>query len=341
MLIPSAVKVPKRHSLALLPTPFHLLQRFSQSLNGPRIWIKRDDLTGCTESGNKIRKLEYTLAHAITTGCDTVITCGGIQSNHCRTTAIMAARLGLKCSLLLRGEAPAELEANTMLAAMAGAEIQFHPAQEYQRQLPQFLAQQQLTIKNKGGKAMIIPTGASDGIGIWGYIRAAFELQQDFQRCGVQPGAVIHATGSGGTQAGLTLGMHLAGMAIDIHGVNVCDDEAYFINKIHADWQDWQHRFDPERVVDIEALEPLIIDGYVGPGYAKAEPAVFTLMNRLAAEEGVLLDPIYTGKAFHALVCEIQKGRYHRDKDIVFLHTGGIFSLPAYTAQINQSLKQG
>lgn len=336
MQIHEAIKPAQCLSLALLPTPFHLLERFSASLEGPRIWIKRDDLSECSTSGNKIRKLEYVLAKALSDGCDTVITCGGLQSNHCRTTAILAARLGLKCILILRGNRPNVLTGNTLLDDLTGAEIQFHETKYYQENLTELLFSAQQKVLKQGAKAMIIPTGASDGVGAWGYIKAAFELKNDFQENGISPAAIIHATGSGGTQAGLTLGMHLNKLYTPIHAVNVCDDAQYFKDKLKDDWQHWQQLYDPQKTVDLNALPINVIEGYVGPGYGKAGADVFEIIKTLAQLEGVILDPCYTGKAFLGLVEEIRIGRFKDANDIVFLHTGGIFSNFAYIEQYNK-----
>ncbi|NRB39278.1 MAG: D-cysteine desulfhydrase family protein [Pseudomonadales bacterium] len=338
LVLPSTVTLAEQLPLALLPTPFHLLTRLSEQLAGPRIWIKRDDLTGCAASGNKIRKLAYTLAYAKNNGCDTVITCGGLQSNHCRATAILAAQQGLKCILILRGSPPEKLLANTLLGALAGAQIHYHQVKDYQKNCAQLLLQAQEGVADNGGRAHIIPTGASDGIGAWGYIDAAFELMDDFKRNDLSPAAVVFATGSGGTQAGLTLGMHLAKSSIDILGVNVCDDAAYFQAKVRSDCQDWQQRFDKTCSIDVNRLNIQVLDGYVGPGYGLADASVFELIHKLASVEGIVLDPCYTGKAFLALVKEIQKGRFDNRQDVVFLHTGGIFSNFAYIDELNAAL---
>ncbi len=346
MELPQAVDKPASLSLALLPTRFHLLERFSDKIaqqlptSVPRIWIKRDDLSACAASGNKIRKLEYIFAEAQRQNCDTVISCGGLQSNHCRSTAILAAQLGFKCRLLLRGEQPDALTGNTLLDGLAGAEVFYYPAAQYQAELSCLLQSHQQQLAEQGHKALIIPTGASDGIGIWGYIQAAYELQKDFKQQGINPAAIVHATGSGGTQAGLILGAHLAQLHCPIYSVNVCDDAAYFEKKVMSDWLDWQRLYDPKTTVNLTELQTHIIEGYVGKGYGVADKPIFSLIAELAAMEGVVLDPVYSAKAFYGLVEEIKKGRFKDAKDVVFLHTGGIFSLFAYENQLNQQLDQ-
>lgn len=316
---------PPRLSLAQLPTPLQSLDRLSQKLGGPRIWVKRDDLTGSVLSGNKVRKLEFSLAQALEEGCDTVITCGGLQSNHCRATALLCAQLGLRCHLLLRGEPSGPGDGNLLLDQLAGATINCYPARDYQASLDALLRQWQQHYRDLGHKAFVIPTGASDAIGVWGYAEACRELSEDFLRCGIRPRHIVCATGSGGTQAGLTLGAHGYGLDAQVWGVNVCDNEAWFLNKVRQDLRDWQQRY--QSSIDVAALSVKVIDGYVGPGYALAEEPVYRCIAELASLEGLVLDPVYTGKAFYALQQEIANGRFGSDGDVVFVHTGGIFGV--------------
>lgn len=320
---------PSRLPLASTPTPFHPLDRFSAQIGGPRIWIKRDDLTDCTLSGNKIRKLEFVVAKARAEGADTLVTCGGLQSNHCRATALLGARLGFQVHLILRGEAPAEADGNLLLSQLAGASIEYHRPAYYATEL-QLLQQQACErLRRDGRSPYLIPTGASDGVGIWGYIRAAAELLDDITREGIAPGAVICASGSGGTQAGLALGLHLAGSAIPVIGMAVCDSRAWFENKISADMDAWLQAYGQVQGYGKEILNlPVLVnDDYIGPGYAKAQPAVWEIIRQLAAAEGIVLDPVYTGKAFLGMVEQIRLGAFDGCHDLVFLHTGGIFGL--------------
>ncbi len=322
---PGLPTMPPRLALAQLPTPLQPLDRLSESLNlGPRLWVKRDDLTGSMLTGNKVRKLEFTLAQALEEGADTIITCGGVQSNHCRATALLCAQLGLRCHLILRGEPAACPDGNLMLDVLAGAHIDFYPAREYQSRLSALLEQARSDYARAGRHAFIIPTGASDGIGVWGYLNAARELAQDFIALNMTPEHIICATGSGGTQAGLTLGNQLYGLGSTVWGVNVCDDEAWFLNKVHADVTDWNSRY--QAGYDLQSLDTRVIDGYVGPGYAIAEAPVFHTIALLARTEGLILDPVYTGKAFHGMIEEIRAGRLVGE-NIVFVHTGGSFGL--------------
>ncbi|GAB1259926.1 D-cysteine desulfhydrase family protein [Aurantivibrio plasticivorans] len=320
---------PPYTQIAQTPTPLHQLERVSSELNGPRIWIKRDDLTGSGLSGNKVRKLEFVIAQAIADGCDTLITCGGVQSNHCRATALAAARLGLKVKLVLRNDLGDKLNAdgNLFLDFLAGAEVNIFSPREYRKRLDQLLIDQKTLTDEAGGKGFIIPTGASDEIGIWGYINASYELQKNCESFGFEPASIVVATGSGGTQAGLTAGIHLCGMETEVLGIAVCDDERYFKRKVSSDIKKWQQRYNIQKAIPAEKIR--VNDHYIGPGYAKAEKEVFDTISWLAQNEGIVLDPVYTGKAFHGLVKEIQRGSFRKGDDIVFVHTGGIFGLMA------------
>lgn len=316
---------PPRLELAQLPTPLQAMPRLAAALGvRHRLWIKRDDFTDSAVGGNKLRKLEFVCAEAMAQGCDMLITCGGVQSNHCRATALAGARLGLKVHLILRGN-PGPADGNLLLGHLAGATISCYPPGIY---VPEFAALQnhwQQHYQEQGFQPWFIPTGASDGIGIWGYVKAAEELAADMQASGIESADVVCATGSGGTQAGLTLGAHLHQVPARIWGVNVCDDAGWFQRKVAADVEDWAQRYAPGQ--SVPALDVRVIDGYVGPGYARADAEVFATIGQLASTEGIVLDPVYTGKAFHGMLQELQAGRFGEEGDLVFVHTGGIFGL--------------
>jgi D-cysteine desulfhydrase len=320
-----ALVYPRRVELARTPTPLQYLERASARWGrGHRLWIKRDDLTGCTLSGNKVRKLEFITAHAIDSGYDTLITCGGVQSNHCRAAALAGAQLGLGVHLLLRGEEPAERDGNLLLDHLAGARVNCYPPRQYFQEIDDLFRHWQAHYAAQGRRALAIPTGGSDGLGVWGYIAASEELAADFALAGIERAHIVTATGSGGTQAGLTLGVALHELPATVWGINVCDDEQYFLHKIAADSADWRARYP---AVPEVAAEPRVIDGHVGEGYGKASGEVFALIAELGRLEGLVLDPVYTGKAFCGLVAEIDAGRFEGCRDIVFVHTGGIFGL--------------
>lgn len=320
------IDYPERLNLAQTPTPFYLLERLSEQLGGPRIWIKRDDLTGAATSGNKIRKLEFLLADALASGCDTVITSGGVQSNHCRAVAILGAQLGLKVHLLLRSDIEPEPVGNLLLDHLAGATISHYSVDEF-RKLGKLFEEWQAHYAELGGKAYTIPTGGSNGTGMWGYIAAAEELLQDFERHAITPQAIVHATGSGGTQAGLMLGCYLHQINTCIKAYAVCDDSAYFARKVRQDLEQWQSQYSPQ--TDISGLIADTCDEYVGPAYGVADEEIFDTIKQVAATEGILLDPVYTAKAFFGMMEDIKQGKFSGQDsgDIVFLHTGGLFGL--------------
>ncbi len=327
---------PPRIDLARLPTPLQPMWRWSERL-GVHLMIKRDDLTGAALSGNKIRKLEFSLADARAKQADTVLTCGGEQSNHCRATAVAAAVLGLHCRLLLRTADPANPpppEGNILLDRMAGAEIVWITPEEYKRR-DAFFAREAEALRKLGKTPYIIPEGASDAVGAWGYINAMEELVQDISDLpgGDEPVTVIHACGSGGTAAGLILGAKLSGRPIRVASINVCDDREYFVKVVGDICQkaiaDYQLEISFDRTRDID-----IVDGYVGLGYARSRPEELALICELARTEGIFLDPVYTGKAFYGMVQELKRQPECFGDRIVFIHTGGIFSLFPVAKQI-------
>ena len=325
-----ALVYPRKIGLAHTPTPLQFLERASRKWGcGHRLWVKRDDLTGCTLTGNKVRKLEFIAAHAIDNGYDTLITCGGLQSNHCRATALVGAQLGLPVHLLLRGEEPVEKEGNLLLDHLAGGTVSCYPLKQYVHELDALFEHWRAHYAAQGRKALVIPTGGSDGIGAWGYIAACEELAADFDAAGIDRAHIVTATGSGGTQTGLTLGVALHRLPATVWGVNVCDDEAWFLDKIASDVAQWRQHYPHVPAVEIE---PRVLDGYVGAGYAHAGPEIFSLITELTRMEGLVLDPVYTGKAFAGMLAELAAGRFDDCRDIVFVHTGGIFGLFAQRA---------
>jgi D-cysteine desulfhydrase len=330
------MEYPERLKLAQLPTPLQPLRRLQQKTGGPLIWLKRDDLTGATLTGNKVRKLEFIVAAALANGYGALITCGGIQSNHCRATALVAAQLGLQCHLILRGEHDDSNpdEGNLFLDQLSNASIGYHPAKEYFKNIEQLFEIKVKEYAEKGIKALAIPTGGSDGVGVWGYIAASQELQQNFAEHDIRPAAIICATGSGGTQAGLTVGAKLFKLDAAVFGINVCDDEAWFVRKVSNDISQWQTLYpDAARLLGNNKPDIRVIDGYVGEGYGKASKEVLSTIRTLATLEGVVFDPVYSGKAFHGLLSEINSGRFSDSRDICFIHTGGIFGLFPFASQ--------
>lgn len=328
-------ELPRLH-LAQLPTPLEEAPLLLPALGGltrPMLYIKRDDLSGIELSGNKVRKLELLLAAAKASGADTVVTCGGVQSNHCRATALSAARLGLSCALLLRVDDPAQpppLSGNLLLAAASGARIRFISRAAYANRSA-LLAELCAELHAQGRTAYAIPEGGSNALGCLGYVRCIEELRAqipDPQR----PLTIVHAAGSGGTGAGLLLGVALCGLPWRVAGVNVCDDRPYFVRRVREILDEAATQFgvpeaarlseEGERVIDIR-------DGYVGRGYALSQPDELRLIHAVCRARGLVLDPVYTGKALRGLIEELRRDPMTFGERVVFLHTGGIYGLLA------------
>jgi D-cysteine desulfhydrase len=303
------VKPPPRVPLARLPTPLMPLDRLSDHWGGPRIWVKRDDLTGSLLTGNKVRKLEFGLGEALARGARRVATCGGLQSNHCRATAVACAQLGLPCTVFLRtAEPPAETDGNHLLDVLVGADVRFVTPEEYRALEPP-------------DDAYWIPEGASNEIGMWGYLAACEELKDR------RFDALVHAVGSGGTTAGLVAGKVLSDVESPLIGICVCDDAAFFYDKVDAIL-----RAAATRWPKLASLPPVhamveLVDGFVGRGYAQSRPEEWHLLREVAEREGLVLDPVYTVKAMMGLRQMIRDGRFTREEEVCFLHTGGIFGL--------------
>jgi D-cysteine desulfhydrase len=317
--------IPERIRLAHLPTPIEKLERLSAKLGGPDIYLKRDDQTGTEWSGNKIRKLEYSLQEALDQGADTLITCGGIQSNHCRATAAAAARLGLKAVLVLRGSKPDVPEGNLLLDHMLGAEIVWVTAEDYRHRRMAIMAEHSLRLAASGRKAYLIPEGASNAIGAFGYYSALAEITAQELEMGLTFDAIVVADGSGGTHAGLVLARKLLNTGHDIIGINVCDDADYFIQTIGRILEECRAYVDAPYTWTPEDIR--VIDGYVGRGYALGRPEERQLIQEVARLEGVVFDPVYTGKAFYGLTEEIRKGAFVDKRNVLFIHTGGLYGL--------------
>lgn len=318
-----------RLNLARLNTPLQKMEKLSAQL-GVEVFFKRDDMTGLELSGNKIRKLEFLLADAKEKGADTILTCGGAQSNHCRATALAAARCGMKSILLLRTPDvanPPAIEGNILLNKMAGAKIIWISPEEYNDRSTIFEREVD-HLKKEGHTGYIIPTGGSNALGSWGYVQAIQEIADDLKKIGFDTFSettVLSATGSGGTTAGLLLGKKMFNFDLDVVGVNVCDDEQYFLDEISTICDDFCKKYQP--AISITETDIQIVDGYVGRGYALSTPEELQAIYDLARLEGVILDPVYTGKAYYGMLCELIKNRDRFGKRIVFVHTGGLFGL--------------
>lgn len=319
------IKIPERIHLANLPTRIEKLERLSKALKGPEIYIKRDDQTGTELSGNKVRKLEYSLKEALDRGCDYLITCGGIQSNHCRATAAAGVKLGMKSCLILRGEKDAASAGNLLLDRLLGAEIRFVTEDEYDNHRREIMEGIKQELEKKGFKPYIIPEGASNGIGGFGYYNAMEEIMEQEKQLNVSFDCIIAATGSGGTYSGLWLSNKLHNRNADIYGICVGGDSVYFKSKIYGILNESMNYIGISFPIAREDIK--IIDGYVGRGYALSRPEELGFISDLAKLESIILDPVYTGKAMYGLTEEIKKGTFKDYKNILFIHTGGLFGL--------------
>jgi D-cysteine desulfhydrase len=346
MIEPLHEREPPRVALANQPTRGHWL-RYGQT-DRPRdeaerfkIWVKRDDQTGSELMGNKVRKLEYLMAEALAERATHVITCGGAQSNHARATAFAATQLGMKSLLILRTddpEHPPEPTGNILLDRLVGAELQWisRPAWRDRNQL---LAEAAERVRRAGDRPYIVPEGGSNALGSWGYLRAMHELAEDLEGIATpdHPVTVVYACGSGGTGAGLILGAKLLGLArrgIRVAGINVCDDRAYFLDVIGRICADAEARW--QLGANVTEADIDIVDGHVGRGYAKSRPEELATIRDVCRSDGIVLDPVYTGKAFHGLVTDLAADPARFGAAVAFLHTGGLFGLfaPSEIAEV-------
>ncbi len=325
-----AIDALPRLRFAHAPTPLLKVPALDRRL-GVDLWIKRDDATGGAEAGNKIRKLELLLARAVRDGSDTVLTCGGVQSNHARATALACDRLGLRCVVFLRmadPQEPAPLVGNAFLDRLAGAEIRRISPEQYKSR-DELMAAAARTLAARGAKPFVVPEGGSNGLGARGYVLAMRELrtQIDLGLAGsARPFEVIaHACGSGGTAAGVALGAARYGVAKRVIAFAVCDDRAYFERRIRA-------IVDEARAIvpELPADAPFEVDDQAkGPAYAVATDEQRAFLVDVARASGLVLDPVYTGKAFHGLAQAIRRRDVPLGARVLFLHTGGLPGLLA------------
>jgi len=316
---------PSKLSLANLPTPIEKMDRLSKLWGGPEIYVKRDDLTGMALSGNKIRKLEFVIADAQKSGVDMLITCGGIQSNHARATAVAATKLGMKSYLVLRGQEGGEVDGNLLLDFLVGAKVKYITPEDYANRVDEIMSELAADLKREGHHPYVIPEGASNELGTMGYLAATAEIRKQLKEMNLRIDYLICAVGSGGTHAGLLLGQKLYQQNYQVIGFNVCDDEAFFVNKISRIASGAIEKFEID--VDFKSEDIQIIDGYVGEGYALNRQEEIDFIKQIALTEGLILDPVYTGKVLFGLQDQISKGRFKKGERILFIHTGGLFGL--------------
>ena len=312
------------------PTALEPMHRLTAALGGPQLWIKRDDCTGLATGGNKTRKLEYLVADAVQHGADTLITQGATQSNHARQTAAIAAKMGMECHIILEDRtgyrhADYQHSGNVFLDHLYGAHVSEVPGNTAMDAAMEDLAAQ---LRAKGRKTYIIPGGGSNALGALGYVTAALELADQAMNMGLNIDELVHATGSAGTQAGLVVGMEGARTQIPVLGIGVRaprqpqEDKVFMLAQQTADLLGVSGSVSRDKVV--------ANCDYIGDGYGIPTPGMMEAVTMLARLEGILLDPVYSGKGMAGLIDLVRTGHYRKGQNIVFLHTGGAVGLYGY-----------
>ncbi len=316
---------PLRFPLAHLPTPVEFLPRLSEAVAGPRIFIKRDDLTGLAGGGNKVRKLEFLLADALERRCDSLVTIGAAQSNHCRQTAAAAARAGIRCILILRGNPTADFTGNLLLDHLLGARIVW--AGELTREeVMGEVVQSEIAL---GRRPYPIPLGGSNALGSAAYALALKELLGQMER---PPDRVVFSTSSGGTHAGMVVGADRSGYKGELLGISIDEPLEELQQMVSAIASECSRLLGRPRVFapgDIHACAD-----YLGAGYGIMGPPEREAIELFARTEGILLDPVYTGRAAAGMIDLIRRGVIGKGETIVFWHTGGIPALYAYAREL-------
>lgn len=319
-----------RIRLGHFPTPLEPMDNLSKLLGGPRLWIKRDDCTGLSSGGNKTRKLEFLMAEALARNADVVITQGATQSNHARQTVAAAAKLGMHCHILLEdrtGNSDFNYveNGNVLLDRLHGATVERRPGgSDMQAEMEMVAAQ----LTKAGRRPYVIAGGGSNPVGALGYVNAALELIQQSVDLGLRIDHLVHATGSAGTQAGLVVGLQAMNSPIHLLGIGVRapreKQESMVFDLACRTWAHMGLRGDlPRASVQANC-------DYVGGGYGIPTPGMVEAIKLLAQTEGLLLDPVYSGKGMAGLIDLVRKGQFSNDENVVFLHTGGSVALFGY-----------
>lgn len=320
--------IDSRYPLSHLPTPLEVLARLSAELKRDGLWIKRDDCTGLATGGNKTRKLEYLIADAVAAGADCVITYGAVQSNHARQTAAACARAGLECHLVLGTivqwpDAGYQRSGNILLDRLFGARIHLTKPDALMQTASDLIA----GLRGEGRTVYVIPPGGSNAVGSLGYAQCAVELLQQSSAAGFVPDLVVHASSSGGTQAGLLAGFAWAGAATRVLGINVGDpNHAQMAQRIADIARETAARLAP--AVEVSS-QPWISHDYYG-SYGIPTDLAIEAIRRLALTEAILLDPVYSGKGMAGFLDLLKRGALDDYRNIVFLHTGGSAVLSVY-----------
>ncbi|MDQ7859726.1 MAG: D-cysteine desulfhydrase [Armatimonadota bacterium] len=322
--------------LAHLPTPLEFAERLTRALGGPRLFIKRDDCTGLAGGGNKARKLEFLVGDALAQGADVLVTEGGAQSNHCRQAAAAAAKTGLDCVLVLSPSQAPGFTGNLLLDHLLGARVV-----TVERAADRALAMAQVAreLREAGRRPYVIPTGGSTGIGALGYVAAWRELEEQSRSLGVAFDAVVFCSGSGGTHGGLVAGAKLFESATRVVGISDGAPRAELLEMVLRVACETAAVLGAPLV--FSADEIAIHDEYAPEGYGAPSAAMVEAVRLVARTEGLLLDPVYTGKAMAGLIGLIRTGRLTPDHTVVFLHTGGTPALFAYAETFAGTVEPG
>lgn len=317
-----------RIPLGCLPTPLEELPRLTRALGGPRLFIKRDDQTGLATGGNKTRKLEFAVADALDQGADTLITMGGVQSNHTRQTAAAAARCGLRCVVVLRGHAPAVWNGNLLLDHLLGAQVVFSGDRTREAVAEEVASQ----ARAAGNRPYLIPVGASNAVGAVGFVAALEELDAQAKARALRVDRVVFASSSFGTQAGLCVGAKAVGFGGQLAAIAIDSRQDELQAGVAAIATATIRRLGWEMTV--APAEVVAYDDYLGAGYAVMGAPEREAISLVARSEGILLDPVYTGRAMAGLIDLIRTGAFGKDETIVFWHTGGAAALFAYAEEL-------
>ncbi len=317
---------PRKH-LGYLPTPLIRLSNLEQHFDGLRLYMKRDDQTGLGFGGNKTRKLEFLIGDALDQGADCLITAGAAQSNHCRQTAAAAAASGLECHLALGGHRPDKITGNLLLDKLFNAQIHWSGNLRKGENIPKICAQ----LEKAGKKPYIIPYGGSNVIGALGFVAAMFELESQLEAAAIDIDHIFFASSSGGTHSGMLVGKKLLNRSYALNGINIDKDEVFgmelveYILKLAGDTAQYIGEDITFTASDID-----LNDDYLGAGYGIVGKLEREAINLIAQHEGILLDPVYTGRAMGGLLDMIRQRIFSKDTSILFWHTGGSPALFAY-----------
>jgi L-cysteate sulfo-lyase len=330
-----------RIQLGHFPTPLEPMANLSALLGGPRLWVKRDDCTGLSTGGNKTRKLEYLMAEAVALRADVVITQGATQSNHARQTAAAAAKLGMKCHVLLEDRTGSTVpeytdNGNVLLDRLHGATVERRPGGANMQQEMELVAEH---LKSDGLRPYVIPGGGSTPVGALGYANAAMELASQAAARGLKIDYLVHATGSAGTQAGLVAGLHAINSDMKLLGIGVRAPKEKQETMVHDLACRTAEHMGMRGGIPREAV--VANCDYVGAGYGLPTPGMLEAVELLARTEGLLLDPVYSGKGMAGLIDLIRKGHFKPQDNVVFLHTGGSVALFGYGQAFGLTGPQG